>query len=188
MRTIEIRRHSCTKKGEGRGAGSHLSQSGVELARRVGEEIGPYHLVLASTIPRATETAIAMGFAVDAVVPMLGEISPEMHEEIGHHERWAWERPFAEFVRLNERGGATARMGQAQVEIWREALESVPEGGRVLVISHGRVIEAGLVAAVSGEDATAWGGPFQHCEGVQLGYDRGCFSNAKILRVEVPFS
>ncbi len=40
MRTIEIRRHSYTKKGEARGKGSHLSPEGVTLAREIGNHIG----------------------------------------------------------------------------------------------------------------------------------------------------
>ena len=68
MRTIDIRRHSYTKKGEARGKGSHLSQPGIDLARKVGETLGPYDLVLTSLIPRTVETAIAMGYAVDMQV------------------------------------------------------------------------------------------------------------------------
>jgi hypothetical protein len=39
MRTIGIRRHSYTKKGEARGKGSHLSAQGVALARQIGDRI-----------------------------------------------------------------------------------------------------------------------------------------------------
>ena len=65
MRSIQIRRHSYTKKGAARGKGSHLSAAGVTLARRIGAETGPFELVLTSTVPRTLETAIAMGYAVD---------------------------------------------------------------------------------------------------------------------------
>ncbi len=60
MKTIEIRRHTYRTK-----PGQHLSQQGVTLARHVGEGIGPFARVVTSTVPRAFETAIAMGFAVD---------------------------------------------------------------------------------------------------------------------------
>jgi hypothetical protein len=36
MRWLEVRRHSLTKKSSARGAGSHLSQEGVALARLMG--------------------------------------------------------------------------------------------------------------------------------------------------------
>ena len=59
MPTIEIRRHSYTKKGESRGKGSHLSAEGVALAREIGHHIGPFDLVLTSDSPRTLETAIS---------------------------------------------------------------------------------------------------------------------------------
>lgn len=61
MGFLEIRRHSHRKSGPG----SQVSQHGVDLARRVGAGCGPYAEVVTSVLPRARETAIAMGFAVD---------------------------------------------------------------------------------------------------------------------------
>src|SRR6516225_9545510 len=112
MRTIEIRRHAYTKKGEGRGKGSHLSPEGVALARQAGGSLGPFDLVLTSPVPRTLETALAMGFAVDDQLEALGELSPEVCDEIGHHERWTWEQPFVAFAHFVRQGGPTTRMGE----------------------------------------------------------------------------
>ena len=60
MKTIEIRRHSIRSN-----PGVHLNQQGVTLARLVGQNLGPFDRVVTSTLPRAFETALAMGFAVD---------------------------------------------------------------------------------------------------------------------------
>ena len=68
MRWLEVRRHSLTKKGAARGRGSHLSGPGITLARAVGAGLGPVGYVVTSASPRAVETAIAMGFAVDDTV------------------------------------------------------------------------------------------------------------------------
>ena len=65
MRWLEVRRHSLTKKNPVRGRGSHLSAEGVALARLVGASLGPFASVVTSASPRAIETAVAMGFAVD---------------------------------------------------------------------------------------------------------------------------
>jgi broad specificity phosphatase PhoE len=184
MRTIEIRRHACTKKGEGRGKGSHLSAEGVALARQVGGEIGPFDLVLTSPVPRSLETAVAMGFAVNDQLEALGDLSPAVSAEIGHHERWAWEEPFVTFAHFVRQGGPTARMGERQREAWVRALESVAEGGRVLIISHGRIIEAGLVTCVPDGDFVAWGASFHHCEGARMTFAEGRFQGAQLLRVE----
>jgi len=188
MRTIEIRRHSYTKKGDARGKGSHISAHGVALAREIGNHIGPFDLVLTSHIPRAMETAIAMGFAVDEQLESLGDFPTEVIEEIGHHERWDWEHPFSTFAQLVDRGGPMARMGKRQQEAWMNALESTPANGSVLVISHGRIIESGLVTCVPRGDFASWGAPFGHCEGVKMNYAGGRFSDVQFRRVahEIP--
>jgi broad specificity phosphatase PhoE len=183
LRLIEIRRHAYTKKGVGRGRGSHLSAEGVQLARTIGEPIGPFDLVLTSEVQRTLETAIAMGFAVDEQLQTLGDISEEVVAEIGHHERWTWEAPFARFAEVVVRGGSTAMLAQSQREAWQRALESVPSNGSVLIISHGRVIEAGVVACLPNEDFASWGAPFSHCEGMRLQYEGGKFMGWELLRV-----
>ena len=183
MRTIEIRRHASTKKGEGRGKGSHLSQEGVALARQIGATIGPFDLVLTSPAPRALETAVAMGFAVHDQVEALGDLSSAVLAEIGHHERWTWEEPFGTFARFVRQGGPTARMGERQREAWVRALEAVADGGRVLIISHGRIIESGLVTCIPDGDFAAWGAAFHHGEGVRMTFIEGRFQGVQLLRV-----
>ena len=183
MRVLEIRRHSLTKKGTGRGSGSHLSQEGVALARQIGQTAGPFDRVLVSPVPRTIETAIAMGFAVDDVLPALGPEDGKLFAEVGHHERWTWEQPFVEFDRLVRLGGVTALLGQLQVEAWRRILASLPAGGHALAISHGRVIECGLVACLPQADYAAWGAPFRHCEGVRLVEDDRHAFEAELLRL-----
>lgn len=51
----------------------------------------PFAYVLASVSPRAVETAVAMGFAVDDTVAMPSGYQPR---EVAHHEQWSWPRPF----------------------------------------------------------------------------------------------
>jgi broad specificity phosphatase PhoE len=155
----------------------------VALARRIGEGIGPFDLVLASHIPRTLETAIAMGFAVDEQLAALGEIAPDVVEEIGHHERWTWEAAFAIFAKFVAKSGPTARLGQRQQEAWVQAVESVPPGGNVLVISHGRIIKAGLVTCLPDGDFAGWGAALRHCEGARLQYEAGRFTEVSLLRV-----
>jgi broad specificity phosphatase PhoE len=182
MQTLEVRRHSFTKKGEGRGKGSHLSAEGVALAHAIGQQLAPFDRVFTSTIPRTLETALALGFAVDDQLAALSDISPEVLAEIGHHDRWSWPEPFVKFAQLVKQGGPTAQLGQGQRQVWAEALASAPESGRVLIISHGRVIEAGLVAALPNCDFSAWGQPFSHCEGIRLSYTAGEFRDVEFLR------
>jgi broad specificity phosphatase PhoE len=177
MRVLEVRRHSLVKDHV------HLSQAGVDLARRVGQTIGPFDLVYTSHITRTLETALAMGFAVTGQSDVPEAIVAEARAEFGHHERWSWERPFEGFARLVQQGGATARLGRAQADAWRAIVRALPEGGRALVISHGSIIEVGLVACFPRHDHAAWGPPFDKCEGARLTYQEDDWSALEQLRV-----
>ena len=173
MRHVEVRRHSIRVK-----PGPHLSQAGVNLARRVGSSRGAYDRVITSTIPRAFETAIAMGFAVDEQLDQLNEMSNDVDAEIH------WAAGFAAFARVIEQGGATARFARAQAQTWRSIARALPDGGRALVITHGGIVEAGAVACLPQADHNTWGPACDYCEGVRLSFNGETFTAAEILRVE----
>lgn len=186
MRTLEIRRHSLTKRGPGRGSGSHLSQEGVALARHIGADIGPFDRVYASPIPRTAETAIAMGFAVDDLLDALGPSDPDLYAEIGHHDRWSWDSPFATFAHLVQQNGPTTRLAHLTADALQTILTSLPDGGRALAISHGRVIESALVALFPTADFASWGPPFHHLEGARITVAGNSDAQTEILRVGQP--
>ena len=90
MKTLEIRRHSMRKSG----GGSQLSQAGVAYARRLGASLGPFAQVVTSVVPRARETAIAMGFAVDyELVTLVSD--EELYAEAGLSRWWEATYPFS---------------------------------------------------------------------------------------------
>src|SRR5215217_30724 len=66
MRLLEIRRHARRER-----PAQHLIQRGVDMARTLGAELGPFHRVVTSPLARCVETAVAMGFAVDEEQPAL---------------------------------------------------------------------------------------------------------------------
>ena len=126
MRTLEIRRHSHTKKGDVRAGGSSLSADGVRAARDVGATIGPFAFVVASIVPRTVETAIAMGFAVDVFIDQGGGPLWEASlEEVPFHAQWEAEEPFVMYAEAIGRGGAMRDLAQLQLEIWTQAVEHV---------------------------------------------------------------
>jgi hypothetical protein len=185
MREIEIRRHSCTKKGLGRGRGSHLSRDGVLLAREVAAGMGTFDTILATEVPRTTETALAMGFAVDDLLACPLEIASAAFDVLGHQERWGWTDPWARFAELVASNSAVSRLGEWHRDAWTSALDRLPDSGRLLVISHGRLIESGVVACLAGlnqASLTRWGSPLHHCEGIRMTYRNGAFRDPVILR------
>jgi broad specificity phosphatase PhoE len=172
MKTIEIRRHSIrTKPGE------HLSQQGVTLARLVGQNLGPFDRVVTSTLPRAFETAIAMGFAVDEQNELMSSYGNAVEREA------PWPLSPAGYVEVIHRGEATARYANELAELYRQLAEDLPDGRAALVINHGGVVEMGAVACLPDADHASWGLHFEYCEGIRLFYEDGKFVNAEILRV-----
>lgn len=177
MRILEVRRHSIRAK-----PGKHLTQAGVELARRVGEGLGPFDRVVTSTLPRAFETAIAMGFAVDEQVEWLETCGQAVEDEI------PWPATFAAYARATEAGWAATSFSIRQAEHWRDVILALPEGGRALMISHGGVIELGALGCLRDSsvaiDYEAWGAHLDFCEGVRLTFaDESCISG-EVLRVK----
>jgi broad specificity phosphatase PhoE len=177
MRWLEVRRHAPTKKGRQRSRGSHLSADGVALARAVGDEIGPFALVVTSASPRAIETAIAMGWAVDYTVEM-----PSGYVEVEHHEQWGWAQPYVRYAELVAGDGKLAAVAEVHRGIWREAVSAVEEGKGALVVSHGGAIEPALVSCLPDARHASWGAPFSHLDGVRLEFEGGRFTRARFLR------
>ena len=172
MRSLEIRRHAMRSK-----PGKFLSQAGIDLARRVGNSIGPFDYVATSTLARGYETAIAMGFAVDRQIEELGVLPVGIFKEAG------WPKPFAEHGRTLARDDACAAFAKAQAKIWREIIMQVPDGGSALIISHGLIIEFGAMGCLPNADYVSWGEAIGYCEGMQLTYDEGAFLACKMRRL-----
>lgn len=176
MPVLEGRRHSMRPK-----PGSHLSQEGVTLARRVGDGMGPFDRVLTSTLPRAFETAIAMGFAVTEEVEWLLPAGKAVEKEL------PWPQAFAAYREAFEDGWAVAAFAQEQAQQWCEVVLELPETGAALLVSHGGVIEMGAVGCLLADgvnaDLKTWGGPLQYCEGVRLQFTGDRCTGGEVLRV-----
>ena len=169
MWTIEIRRHSFTKKGEGRGRGSHLSHEGVLAARELGRSAGPFDYVMASTSPRTTETAIAMGVAVDDLIEMP---SPVETGEIEFHSWREWADPFTTFRDRARESPALNSYMTTQVDRLLAGTRVVGEG-RALVVGHGGWIESVVAGVLDSAAASKVGGSFWHLDGIRLIVDPG---------------
>lgn len=169
---VEVRRHTMRTK-----PGQHLSQAGVDLARLVGGRMGPFDRVITSTVPRAFETAIAMGFAVDEQLEQIAMMGDEVDAEIG------WPADFAKWGEVMRQGRAAARYGRTLADLWRTMAESLPERGAALIVTHGGIVEAGAVACLPDSDHAAWGPFMRCCEGVRLYYEGEEFVAAQLLRV-----
>jgi broad specificity phosphatase PhoE len=170
MRILEIRRHTMRAK-----PGQHLSQPGVDLARLVGMRIGPFDRVITSTIPRAFETAIAMGFAVHEQLDQIARIPEDVEVP--------WPADFGEWERAVRDGGAAARYAQELTELYQTIVRALPEDGSALIINHGGVVEASAIACLPDVSFANWGLHIRPCEGVRLQHDGKRFVSGRVLRV-----
>lgn len=180
MRWLEVRRHSITKKSTIRAPGSHLSQEGVALARRVGSSLGLFAYVVTSASPRAIETALAIGYAVDDTVDLPSGYLPG---RIDHHDQWHWPEPYRRYAELVAQLPCLAAVADAHRTLWIRLLAAVPEGAAVLVVCHGGGIEPALVSCLPHADHGSWGPPFGHCDGARLCFDRASFVGIDFHRV-----
>ena len=174
MKTIEIRRHSIREK-----PGDHLSQQGVTLARLVGENLGPFDRVVTSTLPRAFETAIAMGFAVDEQNELMSSYDNAVDREA------PWPLSLAGYAEVVSAGGAASRYATDLAAIYTKLAKFLADGRAALVINHGGILEMGAVACLPNADHFAWGSHFEYCEGIRLFWEDDKFVNVEVLRVSI---
>ncbi|MBF0502675.1 MAG: histidine phosphatase family protein [Candidatus Riflebacteria bacterium] len=172
MRYLEIRRHSIRQK-----PGIHLSHEGVLLARKTGETIGPFSKVVTSNLARAVETAVAMGFAVDEENELLGYYDDKVEKEV------RWNASFEDLAEAIRQGKKTEKFASNLKRLLTEIAEKMPDETSLLVITHGGLLEIIGVICFPQADYSTWGGSFQFCEGIKLGFDGKNFVSWELLRV-----
>ena len=172
MRVLEVRRHAMRNK-----PGEHLSREGIALARLVGTTTGPFDVVVTSPSPRAVETAVAMGFAVDETWQVLCELDDDVFSESG------WPAPFAALHEMARRGRHSAAFAATQARVWRAVVDKLKEGEHALIVTHGLFVELGAVASLPQASHADWGGPIGYCEGVRFTFEAGTLCRGEILRV-----
>ena len=172
MKTIEIRRHSIRSN-----PGVHLNQQGVTLARLVGQNLGPFDRVVTSTLPRAFETAIAMGFAVDEQNELMSSYGDGVEREA------PWPLSLAGYAEVVRNGGAATRYANQLAEVYAKLANYLADERAALVINHGGVAELGAVACLPDADHFKWGSHFEYCEGIKLFWEEGKWVDSEMLRV-----
>jgi broad specificity phosphatase PhoE len=156
---------------------AHLSQAGVDLAKRVGPTMGTFDYVVTSTLPRAAETATAMGFGIHEVREELSMMSDEILQAI------AWDAGFKAFHEAHRNGGLVADYCRSLRTLVSELLAKIPDGSKLLIVSHGGIVEASLLGCVDSAEIAAWGSHIDYCEGVSFQLDSGRFRIPTLHRV-----
>lgn len=173
MKIIELRRHSIRAKPS-----PHLTQEGVDLAKKVGETLGNFDKIISSNAPRAIETAVAMGYAVGDVLEEIS-MTPEIIED-----EVEWGMGFSEYAEVINKEGETTKYANQMAKFILKIAEELPEDGFALIVSHGGLIEITTIGCLPNIDYAFWGKPLDCCEGVRLAFDGEKFVAAEILRLE----
>ena len=108
MRILEVRRHTIRSLSS-----PHISQDGVDLARRVGQGLGKFDRVVTSTLPRAFETALAMGYAVDEQLEQLSIMDDEVQVVV------QWNAGYAAWAKAAANSVVVGLYTQSLAELWR---------------------------------------------------------------------
>ncbi len=175
MRTLEIRRHTHRNVPQ-----PHVSQLGVDLARRTGDEMGKFDRVITSTVLRAFETALAMGYAIDEQIEHIGMMSDEVTAAV------QWNAGFTAWLKASRNSREVSQYTQALGELLRSIVRTLPDGGRGLIISHGGIVEAATIGCLPADTHFADDAACGYCEGVRLTFDDKAVVSVEMLRVDQP--
>ena len=159
-RTLDIRRHSMREK-----PGAHLNAQGIALAQLVATHTEIFDLVVTSDIPRAIETAEAMGCIVDEKQAGLGYLPSKVFEQIN------WPSGIADVSEIAALNKHCQTFAQLQSELWLNIASRISPGEKALIITHGAFIELGLIATLPSIDFSKLGDAFGYCEGIRLFFD-----------------
>ncbi len=86
-------------------------------------------------------------------------------------------------VELVATAGPVAELGSRQAELWAKIDMRLDDGEAALVVTHGRLIEPGLVAALPGWAHERWARGFRQCEGARLTWDGAVFTDAVVFHL-----
>ncbi len=176
MRHLELRRHSLRQRQN-----PHLCQAGIDLARRVGREIGPFDCVISSPSIRTQETGRAMGFDINELYEPVA-FTEEQYLQLG--ELMPEGTSLADIALQMQSHPLAIRYAQALRDQWQQVAERLQERQAALVLTHGGYIDCSAVACLPHANHESWGESLSHCEGIRLAFDEGIFTEGGILRVD----
>jgi len=172
MKIIELRRHSMRVRPS-----PHLTQEGVDKARRVGESLGDFNLVISSRAPRAIETAVAMGYAVDEIMEEVSTTPDELNQEV------IWGVDFLQYFEVVKKGEKTTKYASDMALFIKKIAELVENDQSILIVSHGGLIELTTIGCFPTENYERWGEPLDTCEGVRIYLENKEFKKIDLVRV-----
>lgn len=159
------------------GKNPHISKNGLKKANKIGKKLPEFDKVLSSVSIRAVETAIALGFSIDETINF------DDAEPKGSHSP-STERvfdTFEDFKRNIQNISYFKIYSSNLVSLLSTKLHSNKDLNKILIISHGGVIEYSTIGFLPNVDYKSWGPVVDHCNGVKLIFEDGdCIDGSKL--------
>lgn len=157
MKTAVVLRHA--ERQDRSNNWSHLSQAGIEQARSVGSRFDRFDLVVTSPLPRAFETAVAMGFAVTRTHFGIQDIGEQIMQLVN------WSDGFPAWAAAYRKAKLVKSYVDYVTSLLTGWLDEVAESGSLLVITHGGIVEAMAAGLLSDSDWAQLGEGAGYVEG-----------------------
>lgn len=165
MKTAVVLRHA--ERQDRSNNQSHLSQEGIAQARQAAVAFARFDLVVTSPLPRAFETAIAMGFAVSRTHASLQDIGDLILRQVN------WDAGYRAWAKAARSTPAVKAYVDYLGSLLGGWLEDVPGGGSLLVVAHGGSVEAMAAALCPEADWAAPGASAGYAEGFTAAIEEG---------------
>jgi len=156
--------------------GAHVSKDGIALAQYASSTMGQFSRVVTSEIPRAIETAVAMGYEVNETLAFIGELPQDVFEEVG------WPNRFERISEIVKHSAILKNYSSALAQGMTDIVSKIPESTSALVISHGCIIESAAIGCLPNASHSEWGDAIGYCEGIRFSFDSK-FTDCTLLRM-----
>lgn len=157
------------------GKNPHISKDGMLFAQEIGEKLPTFDIVLSSTSIRAIETTIAMGYPItdtinfDEAAP--SSKAPENYQGFETYQEYAINIANTPYF---------SEFSKNLVKLLNQKLMTYKTAKKILLVSHGGVIECSTIGFLPSLDFVIWGDSTRHCTGVKLVFREGkCMSGEK---------
>jgi broad specificity phosphatase PhoE len=170
---LEVRRHAKRHAPL-----ANLTNEGIARVKQASACNRSYAHVVTSPIPRAIQTAVAMGHAVDEEDWTLGSMGALVGESIIFDAGFA---AIQHAIRTDRTAGLYAELQALQL---RHHLTQVEPGESVLVVSHGGIAEAGVIGLLPDVDLSGFGPSLDYCEGARLEFVDDRCTRIQVLRFD----
>jgi broad specificity phosphatase PhoE len=157
---------------------ANLTTEGIARAKQASACNRAYAHVVTSPVPRAIQTAVAMGHGVDEEDWTLGSMGALVGGSIIFDDGFA---VIQHVIRTDRAAGLYAELQALQL---RHHLTQVEPGESVLVVSHGGIAEAGVIGLLPDVDLSGFGPSLDYCEGARLEFVDDRCTRIQVLRFD----